>query len=204
MGFFLFLILVFLILSIVCKLKKKYKVIQTKEKYDDFWDNIYLLKQEEINNKYIGEKKKTKSKLYKEAEEIVNKKKKQEDLSNIRYSIKKPSKEEICLMKETFKDYLLKLIDERNLKDSDVYNKAMISRQVFNNIINKEGYIPTKITLFKLILSLKLVLNEAVEFLNKAGYSFVDWDIDDMYVKLCIENKYYEVDEIIKEIYSFK
>ena len=62
--------------------------------------------------------------------------------------------------KESFKELLFKYIDERNLKDSDVYNKVHIDRRLFNKIKNVKNYKPTKENIILLGISLDLSIDE--------------------------------------------
>lgn len=105
---------------------------------------------------------------------------------------------------KNFKEKLIFYIDNKNLKDSEVYAKAEISRQVFNNIINVKGYLPKKTTVFRLILSLELNIEEAIELLELSKHSFSKYDFEDIYVKVAIENQFYDVKKIYKEINSMK
>ena len=105
---------------------------------------------------------------------------------------------------KSFKEKLLYYIDNKGLKDSEVYTRAEISRQVFNNIINIKGYIPRKENIFRLILALELSIEEATELLELAHDSFSIYSYEDVYVKLAIENSFYDVKKIYKEINSMK
>ena len=49
-----------------------------------------------------------------------------------------------------FQTMLFKLIDDRNLKDSDVYNKVHIDRRLFSKIRSDKTYHPSKETVILL------------------------------------------------------
>ena len=57
---------------------------------------------------------------------------------------------------DTFQTYLFKLIDERNLKDSDVYNKVNIDRRLFSKIRSNKEYHPSKETIILFGIALEL------------------------------------------------
>ena len=61
-----------------------------------------------------------------------------------------------------FQKLLFKYIDDRNLKDSDVYNKVHIDRRLFSKIRSDEDYHPSKDTVILLGLSLELNINEFI------------------------------------------
>ncbi len=69
----------------------------------------------------------------------------------------------------TFQEYLLQLIIERDLKNSDVYHGANISKQHFSKIMSNKHYRPTKNTACALAVSLHLDLKTANALLEKAG-----------------------------------
>lgn len=201
-----------------CRLKsieksEKVREAENKKKYEEFDKHYTIIKEasnleEKEDREIIYEDVKRYSKLIKEAKKIqeANELK----LRNIRFSVKSRSLKDIAYdyyinnKDETFKNKLLSYIDNKDLKDSDVYNEAQVSRQVFNNIINIKGYIPKKRTIFKLILAMRLKIEEAVELLGLADYSFSDYKFEDIYVKLCIENEIYDVKKIYKEISSLE
>ena len=95
-----------------------------------------------------------------------------------------------------FQDTLQKFIASRNLDNSSVYKKALLDRRFFSKIISKKNYIPKKMTVMALGLSLELDLNEYEELLTSAGYSFMPSSKFDMIVKYCVINRIYNLIEI--------
>ena len=114
---------------------------------------------------------------------------------NVCCSLKEDSFEELIpeldKIKETNEDSftykLFKIIDDNNLKDSDVYNAAGISKMVFSNL--RKGVIPKKKTVFQLCLTLPININQATDLLASAGYTFVLSDKFEKTIKKIIEAK---------------
>ena len=75
------------------------------------------------------------------------------------------------LKKPTFSETLLNFIDERGLKDSTVYNKARISRQLFSKIRIHNDYKPTKPTVLMFAFALELDVEDTKELLASAGFT---------------------------------
>ena len=100
------------------------------------------------------------------------------------------------VLKETessFSEHLLSLLKECGEKDSDVYRRAQISRQLFNKIVNKKDYQPTKSTAIQLALALRLDLDGTQKLLRKAGYSLTRSNKTDLVVQYFIERKEFNV-----------
>lgn len=102
---------------------------------------------------------------------------------------------------ETFSDMLLRLIDERGMKDSEAYKRANLDRRLFSKLRKKE-YIPNKNTVMALCVALKLSLDESVDLLKRAGYAFSDVIDQDLIVKHYIEIKNYDIYEINEVLYD--
>ena len=60
---------------------------------------------------------------------------------------------------ETFQQRLLRMIDERQYTDAQVYKKALLDRKLFSKIRCKEDYNPSKKTVLALALALELNLD---------------------------------------------
>ena len=95
-----------------------------------------------------------------------------------------------------FQTMLFKLIDERNLKDSDVYNKVHIDRRLFSKIRNDNTYHPSKETIILLGLSLELNENEIEELLDSASYSLPKNNYYDLIIRFCFINKIYKLTKV--------
>ncbi len=95
--------------------------------------------------------------------------------------------------KETFSQMLLRMIDERELKDSVVYKDANIDRRLFSKIRGDDNYIPSKKTVICFCMALKLDLFEARKLLESAGYALSASSRFDLIIMYLLENKEFNV-----------
>ncbi len=91
-----------------------------------------------------------------------------------------------------FQRLLFKYIDERNLKDSDVYNKVHIDRRLFSKIRSDINYHPSKETVILLGLSLELNEKEMDELLSSASYSLPKNNNRDLIIRFCFIEKIFD------------
>ena len=103
---------------------------------------------------------------------------------------------------ETFSDYLFRLIDERQMKDSSVYRAVGIERNTFAKL-RRPDYHPGKRLVLSLIIGTQLTVDEADTLLEKAGYSFCTDDETDLIVKYFLENRFYELSRINETLDHF-
>lgn len=101
-----------------------------------------------------------------------------------------------CLLakkEESFSEMLLRMIDEKGLKDSDVYKQANIDRRLFSKIRGDENYVPSKKTAISFCLALQLELEEAKKLLATAGYTLSASSRFDLIIMYLIENSEYNI-----------
>ncbi len=92
-----------------------------------------------------------------------------------------------------FQKLLFKYIDEKELKDSDVYNKVHIDRRLFSKIRSDEEYHPSKETVILLGLALELNEKEMDDLLRSASYSLPRNNYYDLIIRFCFKEKIYKL-----------
>ena len=103
---------------------------------------------------------------------------------------------------DTFQTYLFKLIDERELKDSDVYNKVNIDRRLFSKIRSNKDYHPSKETIILLGFALELSEKEIEDLLEKASYSLPMNTTFDLIIRFCFKERIYDINTINEFLYD--
>jgi len=101
-----------------------------------------------------------------------------------------------------FQKLLFSYIDNRGLKDSDVYNKVHIDRRLFSKIRN-DNYHPGKDTIIKLAIALNLDINELEELLSSASYSLPKNNERDLIIRFSFINNIYNIDTINDFLYDY-
>lgn len=94
---------------------------------------------------------------------------------------------------ESFSEMLLRMIDEKGLKDSDVYKRANIDRRLFSKIRADGDYVPSRKTAISFCLALQLELEEAKKLLATAGYTLSASSRFDLIIMYLIENCEYNI-----------
>ena len=103
---------------------------------------------------------------------------------------------------DTFQKKLFKLIDERELKDSDVYNKVDIDRRLFSKIRSNTDYHPSKETVILLGLALELNESEIEDLLKSASYSLPMNTTFDLIIRFCFKEHIYDVSTVNEFLYD--
>ncbi len=95
-----------------------------------------------------------------------------------------------------FQKLLFKYIDDRNLRDSDVYNKVHIDRRLFSKIRSDEDYHPSKETVILLGLALELNIDEFIDLLDSASYSIPKNNYYDLIIRFCFMEGIYKISDV--------
>ena len=97
---------------------------------------------------------------------------------------------------ETFTQAMLRIIREKNLLEPEVYGRIFMDRKTFNKIRNNPGHHPQKKTAVQLAVALRLNLDQARDFIGRAGYAFTETSMSDVILMFCFENEIYDTEEI--------
>lgn len=104
---------------------------------------------------------------------------------------------------ESFQEALFRMINERNLKETDVYKDANMDRKLFSKIRSNKQYQPKKSTAVALAIALKLGLEETESFIKTAGFAFSNSNKFDLIIKYFINQKEYNIIKINQVLFMY-
>ena len=108
-----------------------------------------------------------------------------------------PDKEDL-MIEETFREMLLRLMNEKDMSAPEVYTKACMDRKLFSKILSSDDYQPRKYTVVRLALALDLSLDETNEFMKNAGFALSHGKLKDLVIEYCIKNDIRSVNTVNK------
>lgn len=115
-----------------------------------------------------------------------------------------PSLAELLLDTDAgFSDTLFMLIDASGKKDSEIYNRANVSRQHFSKIRSNRFYKPTKPTVLAFAIALELTLEQTEMLLATAGFTLSKSFKFDIIVKYHIERQNYNLGSINAALFEY-
>lgn len=97
---------------------------------------------------------------------------------------------------DTFSQYLMYLIQDKNMENAEVWKRAIVDKKTFSKIKNNPNYHPRKLTALCLCVGAKLNLDESKDLLARAGYALSPCDKTDIIFSYFIENEIYDMIEL--------
>ena len=99
-------------------------------------------------------------------------------------------------LSDTFSQYLMYLIQNKNMENAEVWKRAIVDKKVFSKIKNNPDYHPQKLTALCLCIGAKLNMDETKDLLARAGYALSPCDKTDIIFSYFIENEIYDMIEL--------
>ncbi len=99
-------------------------------------------------------------------------------------------------LSDTFQEYLMYLISEKNMTNAEVYKRAIVTKQLFSKIKRNPEYHPDKATAMRLCAGAKLNMDETKDLLARAGYALSPCDKRDIIFSFFIEHEVFDMIEI--------
>jgi len=100
----------------------------------------------------------------------------------------------------TFSTLVIQFMRTKNIDTVDFYKSISVSRQLFSKIISNEHYRPTKDTVLKFAIGMKLTLAETNLLMHASSFAFQTSSFRDLYIQALIEGAYYSplvIDEVL-------
>ena len=96
-------------------------------------------------------------------------------------------------LSDTFSEYLLYIIEEKQMANAEVYKRALVDKKTFSKIKNNADYHPQKLTALCLCVGASLNLDETKDLLARAGYALSPCDKTDVIFSYFIENGIFDM-----------
>ena len=103
---------------------------------------------------------------------------------------------------KTFVDVLVLYINQKGMRDSEVYKAAHLDRRLFSKIMSDRFYKPSKDTAVAIAIALHLSLSEANDLLSRAGYTFSHSNKKDIIIEYFFREHVYKLSDINEVLFN--
>lgn len=117
-----------------------------------------------------------------------------------------PSKKLDDVLKQvdiSFADSVFEWMDRKGMSPVETYKGANVHKAVFSKLNSDKTYRPSKTTAMAFCLSLRLSKPEAIELMNKAGYSFSPSSLQDLIVLYHIEHQLTDIHQVNAVLFEY-
>lgn len=96
----------------------------------------------------------------------------------------------------TFSELVVSYMDNKHMKNVDVYKSARLDRRLFSKILSNRNHQPSKETAIHLCMALHLTLEEAEELMSTAGFAFSHSRLSNVIIESFLLEKNYSLDDL--------
>jgi O-acetyl-ADP-ribose deacetylase (regulator of RNase III) len=106
---------------------------------------------------------------------------------------------------ESFAEMLRRYLIDRGIqKDSEIYKKANVSKDVWSKIVSIKDRVPSKRTAVAIAIALGLNTDQAKDLLLSAGYALSDAFLFDQIVTYSFENEIFDIYKINEILFKYE
>jgi len=107
--------------------------------------------------------------------------------------------------KQSFVELLRGILIKSDIeKDSDIYKRANITKDVWSKIFSKKDHIPSKRTAVAIAVALRMNLDQTQDLIKAAGYVLTNSFVFDQIIIYCINNEVFDVYSINEILFKYE
>jgi len=106
------------------------------------------------------------------------------------------------VLSRTFAETLADHIQNKALRDTEVYKAAQIDRRLFSKIMSDRSYKPSRDTAIALAFALELTADQAKDLLSRAGHALSHSSARDVIIEYFFVNGIYNLNDVNDVLYT--